>query len=86
MRANLGGDNPHFIGIWNERSWGSVDYVVSLRNALDAAGLAATRIIVPDGGDCAGVTAAAAANASFANAIYAFGAHLVLQRYRALYT
>ena len=75
VQQTVGGTHPHYIGIWNERSWGSIDYVVSLRNALDAAGLAATKIIVPDGGDCGGVTAAAAANASFASAVYALGEH-----------
>jgi hypothetical protein len=32
-----------------QRSWGSVDYVVRLRQALDAAGLSGTRIALPDG-------------------------------------
>jgi hypothetical protein len=75
VQQTIGGSNPHFIGIWNERSWGSVEYVVSLRDALDAAGLASTKIIVPDGGDCGGVTRAAAGNASYASAVYAYGAH-----------
>ena len=56
--------HPSYIGIWNERSWGSVDYVVSLRNALDEAGLGSTRIVVPDGGGCEEVTEAASANIS----------------------
>lgn len=64
---------PNYIGIWNERSWGSVDYVVSLRQALDAAGMEATRIVLPDGGDCSQVTSAAASNATFAAAVYALG-------------
>jgi len=48
---------------------------VSLRKALDAAGLAATKIVAPDGNDCAGVAGAAQANATFAAAVYAYGAH-----------
>jgi len=75
VRETIGGTHPQYIGIWNERSWGSIEYVVSLREALDAAGLAETRIIVPDGGDCDAVTAAAASNASFASAVYALGEH-----------
>jgi hypothetical protein len=78
---------PHFPslflppkGIWNERSWGTVDYVVSLRNALDAAGLTSTKIVVPDGGGCSDVTAAAKANASFAQAVYALGEHYPCKR------
>ena len=53
---------------------------MSLRNALDAAGLSNTRIVVPDGGGCAAVTAAAAANASFAKAVYALGEHYPCKR------
>ena len=64
----------------NERAWGSVDYVLRLRGALDAAGLGETRIVVPDGGDCAGVTGAAATNASFAAAVYALGEHYPCKR------
>jgi hypothetical protein len=41
VQQTIGGSNPHFIGIWNERSWGSVEYVVSLRDALDNAEVAA---------------------------------------------
>ena len=74
------GRSPDYIGIYNERAWGSIEYVVSLRQALDAAGHGATRIIVPDGGDCAGVSAAAAANASFAAAVYALGEHYPCKR------
>lgn len=72
--------HPSYIGIWNERSWGTVDYVVSLRNALDDAGLTSTRIVVPDGGGCAAVTAAAMANSSFAEAVYALGEHYPCKR------
>ena len=75
VRETIGGTHPQYIGIWNERSWGSVEYVVSLRNALDAAGLGETRIVVPDGGGCSDVTAAAAANSTFASAVYALGEH-----------
>jgi hypothetical protein len=80
VRETIGGSHPHYLGVWNERSWGSISYVVSLRNALDAAGLAETRIVVPDGGDCDGVTNAAAANATFASAVYALGEHYPCKR------
>jgi galactosylceramidase len=72
--------HPSAIGIYNERSWGSIDYVVTLRNALDEAGLSNTKIIVPDGGDCASVTAAAASNSSFAAAVFALGEHYPCHR------
>lgn len=73
-------EHPSYIGIWNERSWGTVDYVVSLRDALDAAGLTSTRIVVPDGGGCSEVTAAAKANSTFADAVYALGEHYPCRR------
>ena len=37
-----------YIGIWNERPWGSTDYVKKLRAALDAAGAQSTTIIGSD--------------------------------------
>lgn len=79
-KRSLTGPIPPFAPSGNERSWGSIDYVVSLRHALDAAGLEATKIIVPDGGSCAEVTAAAAGNASFAAAVYALGVHYPCKR------
>ena len=79
VRATTG-HSPDYIGVWNERSWGTVDYILSLRAALDAAGLGTTKIVLPDGGDCAGVTTAAAANASFAAAVHALGEHYPCER------
>ena len=69
------GEGPDYIGIWNERGWGTIEYVVSLRNALDSAGFGNTKIIVPDGEDCETVVAAAKSNATFAAAVYALGEH-----------
>eukprot|EP01116_Phalansterium_solitarium_P015450 TRINITY_DN3414_c0_g1_i1.p1 TRINITY_DN3414_c0_g1~~TRINITY_DN3414_c0_g1_i1.p1 ORF type:complete len:762 (+),score=180.62 TRINITY_DN3414_c0_g1_i1:87-2372(+) len=63
------------IGIWNERSWGSVDYVLSLRAALDAAGFADTHISLPDGGIDAGLTQALLTNDTFRAAVYSAGMH-----------
>jgi hypothetical protein len=37
-----------YIGIWNERPWGSTDYVKELRNALDAVGAQSTTIVGSD--------------------------------------
>lgn len=42
--------------------------------------MASTRIILPDGGDCDGVTAAARGNASFRAAVYALGEHYPCKR------
>ena len=38
-----------YIGIWNERPWGNADYVIKLRESLDAAGFVATEIVGSDG-------------------------------------
>ncbi len=45
---NVTGVDIDYLGIWNEKPMGSPDYVVGLRNALDAAGFTATRISVAD--------------------------------------
>lgn len=62
-----GGWQCDYIGIWNERPW-SVEYVVGLRNTLDAAGLTGTSIVVADnsGGSFDEIAAQRAANATFA--------------------
>lgn len=69
-----------YIGIWNERSWGSVDYVVGLRNTLDAAGFTNTQIVIPDGGDVNGPVTAAQQNATFKAAISTIGLHYPCNR------
>ena len=37
-------------GIWNEMSWGSVDYVVRLKQVLEDHGFSHTKLVLPDGG------------------------------------
>lgn len=69
------GRGPEYIGSWNERNFGGIDYIVSLRNALDAGGFGDTKIVIPDGGDCGGIVSAAASNETFRKAVYALGEH-----------
>jgi galactosylceramidase len=38
-----------YIGIWNERPWGTPAYVKALRASLDAAGFTATQIVLSPG-------------------------------------
>ena len=67
-----------YLGIWNERPWGNVDYVVKLRNALDAAGLNHTQIVGSDGAGQAVNTdhlKALATNRTFAEAETIQGGH-----------
>lgn len=66
------------IGIWNERSWGTTDYVTKLRSSLDHAGMADTQIALPDdgsGGLVESVVSAAETNATFNAAIGPIGVH-----------
>lgn len=66
-----------YIGIWNERAWGSEDYVLGLRAALDASGFNAMKIVLPDGygAQVTSAIAAAATNATFNKAVHAIGVH-----------
>jgi hypothetical protein len=66
-----------FIGVWNERAWGGTDYVVNLRRALDAAGHASTRIVLPDNRVASdhALLAAIASNATFGSAFAVAGLH-----------
>ena len=38
-----------FEGIWNERPWGTPDWVKQYRAAMDEAGFLGTKIVIPDG-------------------------------------
>ncbi len=73
-RAELGFDLD-YIGLWNEREWGTTSYVLGLRNSLDAAGFTNTQIIIPDGYDYPSAVAAMEANATFAAALSGVGLH-----------
>lgn len=65
-----------YIGIWNERSWGSEEYVIGLRNTLDAAGHTHTQIILPDDDtDVSAIMALAASNSSFNASFSGIGLH-----------
>ena len=39
-----------FLGLWNERPWGTAAYVKQLRSALDSEGFGSTQLILVDGG------------------------------------
>ena len=64
-----------YLGVHNERYWGGVDYVKSLRAGLDAAGFAATQLIIPDGGYDAAIMRDAAADAAFNASFAGVGLH-----------
>lgn len=38
-----------YLGVWNERSWGTPADVISWRRALDTNGFGKTRLVLPDG-------------------------------------
>jgi len=45
---DFGGGAPALLGLWNEQSQPSSSFVIALRDALDAAGLNETRIVVSE--------------------------------------
>jgi len=71
------GITTDFLGIWNERFWGTTDYVVELRKALDQAGFnkSVTGIVMLDGVEQPAMTQSLFANTTFADSIEAVGMH-----------
>ncbi|CUI14711.1 glycoside hydrolase, putative [Bodo saltans] len=65
-----------YVGCWNERPWNDT-YLKTLRNTLDNAGFANTKIVAPDGiaPQGWGLANDVLASPSLADAIYAIGAH-----------
>ena len=64
-----------FIGIWNERQYGPMDYTIQLRQALDMAGHADTKIVLPDGYVSQTLVQQLNSNKTFSDAVYALGTH-----------
>lgn len=64
-----------YLGIWNERPWGNVEYVMNLRASLDAAGLNSTQLVGSDGGIPADQIKALQTDPSFAAAEHIQGTH-----------
>jgi O-glycosyl hydrolase len=69
------GVSMDYLGVYNERYWGGAEYIKSLRAGLDAAGFAATQIIIPDGGYDAKIMADAATDAAFNASFAGVGLH-----------
>eukprot|EP01048_Picozoa_sp_COSAG05_P005603 COSAG05_NODE_337_length_11164_cov_11.970357_4_plen_963_part_00 len=67
-------------GIWNERPWGNVAYVKSLRSALDAAGFQHTQIVGSDGGIPSAQINFLATDPAFAAAEHIQGTHYPCSR------
>ena len=64
-----------YLGIWNERPWGNVEYVMNLRASLDAAGLNSTQLVGSDGGIPSDQIKALESNPAFAAAEHIQGTH-----------
>jgi galactosylceramidase len=62
------------VGSWNERGY-TVDYILTLRAALDAAGFSSTRIVLSDNHNVDDVTVDLQANSSFAAAVWGLAQH-----------
>ena len=67
-------------GIWNERPWGNVAYVKSLRSALDASGFQHTQIVGSDGGIPSAQINFLATDPAFAAAEHIQGTHYPCSR------
>ena len=75
------GISVDYLGLHNEAAQpGGSEYVVALRQALDAAQLQGTQVIVMDGGFDADEVATATANATYAAAVYGSGQHYPCSR------
>jgi len=61
-----------YVGIWNERAY-SLDYILTLRSALDASGLSHVRIVGTD--SSWGIADTILKNATVANAVDIIGVH-----------
>ena len=81
VRNITGGASVDYLGTWNEKTWDGApsDYIVALRNALDASGFGETRIVLPDNGWGPGalgtLVKAIEANATYGAAVDAIGVH-----------
>ena len=64
-----------YLGIWNERPWGTTTYVKSLRAALDGAGFTGTQIVGSDGGVAGDQVAAMQRDPAFSAAEPILGLH-----------
>jgi galactosylceramidase len=73
--AQTHGIHVDFIGIWNERPWGTASYVKSLRHALDGAGFHLTQIVGSDGSVGRDEVAAMQADPAFSAAVPILGLH-----------
>lgn len=79
LTSERGGGWRH-IAAGNERPYGPMDYTINLRQSLDQAGFAETKIVLPDSRISQTLVdsldpSAAAYNATFSNAVYALGQH-----------
>jgi galactosylceramidase len=64
-----------YLGIYNERYWGGVDYVKGLRSTLDSKGFQNTKIVLPDGGYDASILTYAATDSIFNSSFDVIGLH-----------
>lgn len=75
------GVSVDYMGIWNERNWGTPAYVEQLRSAFDAAGFSDTQIVIPDGSaNIAGLLNDTATTPKFSDAYSAVGFHYPCDR------
>ena len=69
-----------YLGIWNERPWGTPAYVKALRASLDAAGFTGTQIVGSDGAVPGDEIAAMKADPALSAAVPILGEHYPCER------
>lgn len=66
---DVGAGEIEYIGNRNQRDWGPPEWIVSLRDAMDAAGFARTSIVIPDGAYDGGILDRFRRDANFSRAL-----------------
>ena len=69
------GINIDYLGLWNERGQNQPTYILQLRQALDAASLTHTGLVLMDGRFDTGLMSNLEMNASLTKAVSAIGLH-----------
>ena len=69
-----------YMGNWNERPWGTADWTLKFKAAMEEAGFGSTEIIVPDGGGYADVEKAIDADPALGSAVGGIGLHYPCNR------
>eukprot|EP01105_Mastigella_eilhardi_P003914 TRINITY_DN1513_c0_g1_i1.p1 TRINITY_DN1513_c0_g1~~TRINITY_DN1513_c0_g1_i1.p1 ORF type:complete len:489 (-),score=53.07 TRINITY_DN1513_c0_g1_i1:1346-2689(-) len=71
----LTGITIDYMGVWNEKQWGNIEYIMQLRSAFDTAGFTTTKLVLLDGDLDDSFLDALDSNQSFSDAVDVIGVH-----------